>query len=708
MADDKITVGLIFSAVDETAKGMAAVLGRAKGLGSSIGSALAAPFKALFSPAMMAGIFNTQAIVGGIGSAVSAVKDLYEAQEESRLAGARLDNVLRNTGFAAGLTGTQIRNLADELQRTTVFDADEVVAASAALASLGSVSGESFRRTILAATDLTAALGGDLQSNVAALGKALANPLQGLNKLSEAGVGFSVSQRGLIDSLVKSNRLFDAQQLILSNVENKFRGAAVGIAGGAGGKIKQLQNAWGDLAETLASVLEPAVSAVLNSMAKGMARIQEMGSLVAEMIQANKARLQGMFAIGLQGVERLTGGFGSVFGKMLGGDASKGIQGITAFLAKLPVYVMIAVRTAQEWLGWLGNEVQQFLSKVVLGIGIVFDRLGGVMKSPMLEELGLTFLNWSKWLEADATILRWSLRGAAEVKVLQEALKRIDEQAKALADADFTVNVDKSLKKLKEFWGFFSGQAGNMVATLGGQISGLASTIRNRLVGGYQEAGKAAAAAAEKARSAWESAASALKAAAETLRGLVKDQKLFGVEGRKDNLAVALAQAEGNKPQQNRLQFDFARDLLKQAKGEQDRETREALIREARGLLQGLRVDQSIIQGPAGDRRRIENQFVRADRMQEDINKARIAEAQAQVDKARAEEALRRQEMQAREQAANQMTRMASTMAVVTRAAGQAANALAKVGANGGAAPVLGGNDLLGIGVRMLGARLGF
>jgi len=86
------------------------------------------------------------AAAAGIGALVAALglglRDLAEAERVS----IRLEAVLRATGHAAGLTGSDIGAMADDIERATFATAEEVQAAAGVLATFRSVQGDTSAR----------------------------------------------------------------------------------------------------------------------------------------------------------------------------------------------------------------------------------------------------------------------------------------------------------------------------------------------------------------------------------------------------------------------------------------------------------------------------------------------------------------------------------------------------------------------------------
>ncbi len=86
--------------------------------------------------------------------------------------------------------------------------------------------GGSFDRATKAAFDMAMVLKRDASGQAIALGKALEDPIRGITALRKGGTTFTEQQQEQIRTLVESNRLLDAQALILTEVESQYGGAA--------------------------------------------------------------------------------------------------------------------------------------------------------------------------------------------------------------------------------------------------------------------------------------------------------------------------------------------------------------------------------------------------------------------------------------------------------------------------------------------------
>src|SRR5690606_25050127 len=99
------------------------------------------------------------------------------------------------TGGAAGLSSDEIKTLADDLEGLTNFNADVTTSGAAVLATFKEIKGDVFKDALVAAQDMSAVLGTDLQGSVVQIGKALNDPTKGITALGRAGVSFTEQQK---------------------------------------------------------------------------------------------------------------------------------------------------------------------------------------------------------------------------------------------------------------------------------------------------------------------------------------------------------------------------------------------------------------------------------------------------------------------------------------------------------------------------------
>jgi hypothetical protein len=197
-----------------------------------------------------------------LAAAGTFFKKLIDETSAAQFAQAQLRAALKSTGNVAGQSVDQLNAMAGALQETTVFADDAVTASQSLLLTFTKIQGDIFPRATKAIADVAQAMKGDLQGATIQVGKALNDPIHGIQALGRSGIQFSEDQKAMITSLVETNRLADAQTIILKELETQFGGSAEAAGKTLGGAIARLGSAFGDLFEISESASEGVVGAI--------------------------------------------------------------------------------------------------------------------------------------------------------------------------------------------------------------------------------------------------------------------------------------------------------------------------------------------------------------------------------------------------------------------------------------------------------------
>lgn len=177
------------------------------------------------------------------------------AWDKQAKAMAQVQQGLKTTQGAVGLTFEQLKKHAADLEDKTLFgDEDILKNATAQLLTFTNIVGSEFKRAQSVALDLATRLDGDLKGSAIMLGKALNDPVQGLSAMKRVGISFTDSQGQMIKSLAESGNLMQAQNLILDELQRQYGGSAEAAVVGAG-KITQLKNSVGTLMEEFGRII---------------------------------------------------------------------------------------------------------------------------------------------------------------------------------------------------------------------------------------------------------------------------------------------------------------------------------------------------------------------------------------------------------------------------------------------------------------------
>lgn len=166
-------------------------------------------------------------------------KSFALAGERAATANARTRQVATSMGLFGDKTEHvvgRLTKLAEATARQTGVDTDAIKLTQAKLMTFGELAksadtvGGSFDRATMAAVDMAAAGFGSASDNAVQLGKALQDPIKGVNALSRNGITFTAAEKEKISTLVKSQRAHEAQAFILSAVEKQTKGTATATA----------------------------------------------------------------------------------------------------------------------------------------------------------------------------------------------------------------------------------------------------------------------------------------------------------------------------------------------------------------------------------------------------------------------------------------------------------------------------------------------
>jgi len=268
-------------------RGLARVQSAFKSLGGvamRIGKSLISPF---------AGI---AAAAGGLlaaGSLIRTAIELNAIGEAGRAGDRALANVTKQMGLFGGEADDVTKRLidyADSVSRMTGVDGESIGIAQTKLmtfkelAKSADVAGGAFDRATMAAIDMASAGFGSAETNAVQLGKALNDPIKGINSLTRSGITFTAQEKAKIAELVKSNQILKAQDTILKAIETQVAGTAEASATSSG-KIKasfaQIKDAF---AEPMSMGVDSMPGALESVFPKIIAKAEELGKLIGQTI----------------------------------------------------------------------------------------------------------------------------------------------------------------------------------------------------------------------------------------------------------------------------------------------------------------------------------------------------------------------------------------------------------------------------------------
>jgi hypothetical protein len=316
------------------------------------------------------GIGRTVAALGltlGFSAMVRGFNEATAAAEQAQVANDRIDAIAKSMdefGNQTAKVTKRIQDYADSQEFSLGVDADVIKATQAKLLTFRNLTrtagtmGGAFDRATKAAIDMAAAGFGSAESNATQLGKALNDPIKGITALNRAGIQFTEDQKALIQSLVDSGKMLEAQDMILSEIESQVGGTAAATATAS----ERMTLAFGAIQEELGKVLLPALNRLSAWLVETVPKVQTFFKELTDpttVMGASWGRMIGVLD-----------NTGAAFGRLIATISGSGPQQST---------LMDWVTTLSAGLG----QIVFFLDKVVQGFQAImsldFNRLGSII-----------------------------------------------------------------------------------------------------------------------------------------------------------------------------------------------------------------------------------------------------------------------------------------------------------------------------------------
>ncbi len=143
-----------------------------------------------------------------LGGIVDFFKTSVQGSADYQKAFAQTEAVFKSTGGAVGVTTDELQNLARNLsavEGASLFSDDQILGAQNVLMTFTNIRDLEFADATAAVTDLSQAMGQDLQSSAVQIGKALNDPAEGITALTRVGVSFTDEQKDMVKTLVETS-----------------------------------------------------------------------------------------------------------------------------------------------------------------------------------------------------------------------------------------------------------------------------------------------------------------------------------------------------------------------------------------------------------------------------------------------------------------------------------------------------------------------
>lgn len=212
-------------------------------------------------PAGLAALLGVAALTGALvlGIVHSESMSRALAETEARFA---------STGRAGLLSGGQVKGLIDQLALLPGISRTTAEQTVNELAAVPTLSGAAFQQLALIVNDFAYATGKKVPAAAQELARALEDPLKGAQALDKQFNLLTADQLLHIETLVRQGRTYDAHQVLIKALEERFKGLHHNALTPLQGATNELGNAWDRLMKRLgdSSIIQGAYGAVVGAI----------------------------------------------------------------------------------------------------------------------------------------------------------------------------------------------------------------------------------------------------------------------------------------------------------------------------------------------------------------------------------------------------------------------------------------------------------
>lgn len=260
--------------------------------------------------ATSSGAYAGLAAVAGIAflAIKSGISDAVTSAQNWDVTSAGLVQILKDTGSSIPIA--QIQAYAQQLQSTTLFTQQSVLAAESEILSHKNLQGSYETLTDLSA-DLASKMGTDIPNAAKILTNALADPVAGLNQIIRQGnIDLPATTVTMIENMAKVGNTAGADALLLKTLSNSIGGVAQAAGGAPGASLTQLGNQMIALGTVIGNDLLPLLDQIakdLEPVIKAVSSWAEAHPKLTDAIVLGSAALAALLlVVGLIGVALIT------------------------------------------------------------------------------------------------------------------------------------------------------------------------------------------------------------------------------------------------------------------------------------------------------------------------------------------------------------------------------------------------------------------
>lgn len=254
--------------------------------------------------------------------------------EDGRQKFALLKNTIEATGASAWTNADAMAGMAKKLSDATNYSVSEIENMQTVLLGFRNITGETFREASGAIMDMATVMGMDLKSAVQTVGKALDDPINGLDSLKRQGFAFTESQKSMLTQMVRTGKTAEAQKIILEELSTTYGGAAQA----AQSSTAKLEHSMDELKETVGNMLAPILSEIAEEAVNLVEKFNSLDSGTQRMI----VTAGGLVALAPTAVTAISG----VTKALTALSANPVVLGITATVAAVALIAGAAAKAS--------------------------------------------------------------------------------------------------------------------------------------------------------------------------------------------------------------------------------------------------------------------------------------------------------------------------------------------------------------------------
>lgn len=403
-----------------------------------------------------------------------AVNEYREGAKVSK----SVEQTIRSTGGAAGVTADEVEKLSLSLQKVTNFGDETISTVQGIFLGFKNLKENIFPQVTELALDMAQKFG-SAEAAAEFLGKALNNPIRGMNQLRREGIVFTADQKSVIENLVRTGQVAEAQALLLEKVAARYGGQAKAAAD----PLIQLREVTGDIVQVIGGVFAPAVESAAKALKSvafyllevnptlikigayalgagaallGLTAILTTGALIYLKVTAiwvAYSASAGIAATATGLLTTATSALGAVFAFVTGPI------GLTIIaIAALGAAVYYWWDNIKAFIAGVTAEFQSFMGFLGGLVGPITDIIAGMHNfdpAKVAESFEKLKAAWAKGgYETGAAFTAAYNQSLADSKLNQatpegETTSSDDKRAKLVEDAEYEVEVDREKKKQK-------------------------------------------------------------------------------------------------------------------------------------------------------------------------------------------------------------------------------------------------------------------